>query len=107
MDKDKIDLGYIYDTPTGIIQKEGNMFRGAATHDPNRPLWVKVMAIFFACLVFLLPGLTFLIGVTWSISSGFVKLNEFYVVILPILVGAFCTYGGIVIVRANMRKKSK
>jgi hypothetical protein len=46
MEKDEVKVPYIYDTPTGIVEKEGLLFRGMTSYDSNRPVWVKILIVF-------------------------------------------------------------
>ena len=90
--KEKIDVPYTYDTPTGIVEKEGQMFRGMAKHDGKRPLFVKILTIFFSLLIFVLPGIALSI-------MGFRGVISFATIL-----GLLMLIAGIVVIYQNIRK---
>ena len=62
--KEKTDNQYIYDTPMGIIEKEGRLLRGMSSYDNNRPFWVKILIIFFSLMMFVFPAIfLFVLGI--------------------------------------------
>lgn len=92
MEDKKIDNQYLYDTPTGIVEKEGKLFRGMSSYDKNRPVWVKILVIFFSTLVLVLPGIclsvfTFIGGI--SVAT---------------ILGPLFLIGGVIAIYQNIRK---
>ncbi len=98
----KLQEPYIYDTPTGIIQKEGQFFRGIGTHDANRSIFVRSMAIFFSLFMFVLPGF-FVPFFIVSVALGETDPSPFWF-ILPVIFGGLWMSAGILVIYQNVRK---
>ena len=110
MEKDEVKVPYIYDTPTSIVEKEGLLFRGMTSYDSNRPVWVKILIIFFSLLIFVLPGL-FLSWISvagiYEMAQGQVKLSEGYQWFFVLAFGVLLLIGGIMAIYQNIRIKHK
>jgi hypothetical protein len=107
MEKGKNMPEYIYDTPIGIVQKEGAMCRGMGTYDPDRATWVRVIAIIFALGVFLFPGISLMVvAIGIPLESG-LEWNMVLPMVALIILGLFFTYAGVVVVRSNIKRKNK
>lgn|ERR1035437_3330400 len=97
-DKNECMPPYIYDTPVGVIQKEGEFFRGMATRDKNRPMIIRVIAVLFALLFFIIPGLV----VSLFTIALFIS-EPSYFVILPALFSILWLSAGSVTIYSNIR----
>ena len=110
MEKDEVKVPYIYDTPTGIVEKEGLLFRGMTSYDSNRPVWVKILIVFFSLLIFVLPWLFISwisVAVIYEMAQGQVKLSEGYQWLFGLAFGVLLLIGGVMAIYQNIRIKHK
>lgn len=86
----------------GIIANSAQMYRGAASLSKNRPLWIRIVAIFLGCL-FLLGGIAEAAIAFWAILSS-VTATTILVSILPISLCILLSGVGVKIISANVMK---
>jgi len=106
MNKDEIDIPHIYDTPTGIIEKEGNMWRGMTTYNSKRSLWLRALIIFFSFIILILPGLLLIYigGAVIYLALNKQETLQIYPLLISIIVGLPLLIGGMKAVYQNSRK---
>jgi hypothetical protein len=97
---------FIYDTPTGMIEKQGRLYKGMSTYDPNRSVFVKCLTIFFSLVILILPGaaLTYLggMGIFSLVKNGYSAEN--FQILLIFIFGVPMLVGGIKVILVNIKK---
>jgi hypothetical protein len=93
---------YKYDTPTNLIEKQGDMYRAITDHNPNRSLFLRILIIFFSLFILIFPGLFCLfIAIYVLVDFEIWNLFPFF---LNILIGLPLTIGGIKAIYNNIKK---
>ena len=99
MKKDNPIDPYIYDTPLGVVEKQGMMYRGMA--DPKgKPLWIRAVSIVIGIMALILPGIFILIfaGISFSYEIAretfwsWYSLSYLIALILPLIMVAAGAY---------------
>jgi len=98
-----MDDSYIYDTPTGIIEKEGRLFRGM-TDAKNRPLWLRLLIIFFSLVIFVIPGLFLFGGFLIAFIYHPYLDSSSYEAVIPFFLGLLLLSGGMFVIYKNLKK---
>ncbi len=101
----KFGVPKVDSTPMGIINMEGNFYRGLANSNVGKPVWIRVCAILFS-LYILVPGLGALCA---AIFSFFYSYKENYppmiiTGLVALFVGVLLTGVSVKIIMANLRK---
>jgi ABC-type spermidine/putrescine transport system permease subunit I len=99
-----IKTDYKYDTPTNIINKEGDFYRGMLRG--NKSLTLRVASIVIALLVLIIPGLFILGYLAWGIymAQPDIKSIVQILLVLPFWLGLILFVAGSIIVVKNIRK---
>ncbi len=94
---------YKYDTPTNLIEKQGNVYRAMTDRNPNRPLFVRIIIILLGLFYFIPAGLICLyMGATTMLEDfKFWALLPFFLIVF---IGLLLTGSGIMAIYNNVRK---
>ncbi len=99
IDPEKLGIPRVDNTPMGIIEMQGNVYRGIMNKGNKRPKWVRVIAIFTSFFLLLLPG-----GIYLFISVPSYFENGLVSIIAPLSIGLLFLTAGILGIYVNSRK---
>jgi hypothetical protein len=106
--EEKVKIPYIYDTPTGIVEKEGMMLRGMGDNK-TKPLWVRLLSVFFSLVIFVIPGLSLTIFIYGSLIAilmeGKFVMSDAVSGIIPAILGPIFLVGGLIVIYKNIKKR--
>ena len=106
MEKEKIEEPFKYDTPTNMVEKEGELFRGMSSAK-SKSLFLRIITIIFSLIILVIPGgFVFFVGLASILSIIFPKFGadmrgNFFA---PLLFGGVLFLGGIVLIYRNIKK---
>lgn len=92
-----------YDTPTNIIEKQGDIYRAMSDRNPSRPLFVRIIIILFGLFYFIPAGLFCLFMGTATVLDDF-KLWTLLPFLVIVSIGLLLTGSGIMAIYNNIRK---
>ena len=89
MEKEKIQEPFKYDTPTNIVEKEGEIFRGIGYVGKGKSLTMRIASIILSVIILIIPG-------AFLMFAGFGAF-------VPMLIGLILFVGGISAVYRNIK----
>ena len=105
-EKNNFGLPEVDNTPTGLLNMQGDMLRGMTDNSKERSLFVRILTIFFSLVILLIPGLLLAwFGVEWYLNEGQrvgVAMNISGVI--PSVIAILMIIGGIYGIMVNLRK---